>query len=224
MFKSRVALAATLSSNYGIYNGFELLEHEPIPGREEYLNSEKYEIKVRDWNMPGNIKDYLGRLNALRRDNAALLQTANLRFLLVDNDNVIGFLKESVDGDNAVAVRHRAGRAGPQEFWLHFGDEQHRARRTTRAPVRAIENLVTGERHLLEWGGVRLRIDPADDPALLFRCDQRESGAMNVVPRHRRRSRRPPTTGCGTRTPSSISCTSRHSPTATATASAISPG
>ena len=75
MFKSRVALAATLSSNYGIYNGFELLEHEPIPGREEYLNSEKYEIKTRDWNKPGNIKDYLGRLNAIRRGNAALLQT-----------------------------------------------------------------------------------------------------------------------------------------------------
>ena len=53
MFKSRVALAATLSSNYGIYNGFELLEHDAIPGREEYLNSEKYEIKIRDWNAPG---------------------------------------------------------------------------------------------------------------------------------------------------------------------------
>ena len=72
MFKSRLALAATLSSNYGIYNGFELLEHEPIPGREEYLNSDKYEIKVRDWDKPGNIKDYIGRLNRLRRENPAL--------------------------------------------------------------------------------------------------------------------------------------------------------
>ena len=69
MFKARVALAATLSCNYGIYNGFELLEHEPIPGAEEYLNSEKYEIKVRNWNQPGNIKDYIGRLNRLRREN-----------------------------------------------------------------------------------------------------------------------------------------------------------
>ena len=76
MFKSRVALAATLSSNYGIYSGFELLEHEPIPGKEEYLDSEKYEIKVRDWNKPGNIKDYIGRLNRFRRENAALLQTS----------------------------------------------------------------------------------------------------------------------------------------------------
>ena len=125
MFKSRVALAATLSSNYGIYNGFELLEHEPIPGREEYLNSEKYEIKTRDWNKPGNIKDYLGRLNEIRRGNGALQQTANLQFLLIDNDNVIGFLKESVDGTNAVACAIALA-AGPQEFWLHFGDNLDR--------------------------------------------------------------------------------------------------
>ena len=76
MFKSRVALAATLSSTYGIYNGFELLEHEPIPGREEYLNSEKYEIKVRDWDKPGNIKPYIRDLNRARRANPALQQTS----------------------------------------------------------------------------------------------------------------------------------------------------
>src|SRR5215475_6097957 len=121
MFKSRAALAATLSSNYGIYNGFELLEHEPIPGREEYLNSEKYEISTRDWNRPGNIKDYLGRLNRIRRDNSALQQTVNLQFLPVDNDNVIGFLKASGDGANAVACAIALA-VGPQEFWLHFGD------------------------------------------------------------------------------------------------------
>jgi starch synthase (maltosyl-transferring) len=167
MFKSRVALAATLSSNYGIYNGFELLEHEPIPGREEYLNSEKYEIRTRDWDKPGNIKDYIARLNRIRRENSALQQTPKLHFLQVDNANVIGFLKESVDGDNAVACAISLA-AGPQEFWLHFGDQQIGG--DTRKPVRALENLTTDERLLLEWSGVRLRIDPADDPALLFRC------------------------------------------------------
>ena len=69
LFKARAALAATLSSNYGIYNGYELIEHEPIPGKEEYLNSEKYEIRTRDWHKAGNIADYLGRLNRMRRDN-----------------------------------------------------------------------------------------------------------------------------------------------------------
>ena len=169
IFKARVALAATLSGNYGIYNGFELLEHEPIPGKEEYLNSEKYELKVRDWNQPGNIKAYIGGLNRMRRNNAALLQTKNLRFAQVDDTEVIGFVKESASGDNAVAVAVALTPAGPREFWFHFGDIEI-GPSTERGRVKFIENLVSGERHVLEWGGVRLRIDQQQDPALLFRC------------------------------------------------------
>jgi starch synthase (maltosyl-transferring) len=151
-------LAAALSGNYGMYNGFELLEHEPIPGKEEYLNSEKYMLNVRDWNWPGNIKDYIGNLNRIRRSNPALLQTSNLRFAQVDDSEVIGFVKESVGGDNAVAVAVALANTGPREFWFHFGDIE----------VGLPSN--PGERRLLEWGGVRLRIDPQQDPALLFRC------------------------------------------------------
>ncbi len=168
MFKARAALAATLSSNYGVYNVFELLEHEPIPGKEEYIHSEKYEIKTRDWDKPGNIKAYLERINTIRRANPALLQTANLRFLQVDDANVIGFIKESVTGDNAVAAAI-ALTGSPHEFWLHIGDQQIGVDGAKR-PVRAIENLATGERHRLEWNGIRLRIVPSRDPALLFRC------------------------------------------------------
>lgn len=168
MFKSRAALAALLSASYGIYNGYELIEHEPIPGREEYLNSEKYEIKTRDWNAPGNIKGYLKQLNRIRRENSALLQTADLRFLQVDNDNVVGFLKESRDGGNAVAAAISLSGA-PQEFWLHFGDNSIGSPGNKR-PVRAVENIVTGERRMLEWGGTRLRIDSSSDPSLVFRC------------------------------------------------------
>jgi starch synthase (maltosyl-transferring) len=168
-FKSRVALAATLSSSYGVYNGFELIEHEPIPGKEEYLNSEKYEIKVRDWDKPGNIKDYIGRLNRLRKENPALLQTRDFRFAQVDDGEVIGFVKESVGRDNAVAVAIALSGHGPREFWFHFGDLEI-GPSDARRRVREVENLVTGERHRIEWGGVRLRIDPSYDPALLFRC------------------------------------------------------
>ncbi|MBN9049749.1 MAG: alpha-1,4-glucan--maltose-1-phosphate maltosyltransferase [Rhizobiales bacterium] len=168
LFKARFALAATLSSNYGIYNGFELIEHEPLPGREEYLDSEKYEIKVRDWSRPGNIKPYIAALNRIRRDNPALLQTNDLTFVQIDDPQVIGFVKESVDHANAVAVAIALS-PGPHEFWFHFGDIQI-GPEDARAPIRAIENLVTGERHLLEWGGIRLRIDTSNDPALLFRC------------------------------------------------------
>jgi starch synthase (maltosyl-transferring) len=169
IFKSRVALAATLSSNYGVYGGYELLEHVPIPGREEYLDSEKYEIKTRDWNQSGNIKAYIGTLNRLRRQNTALLQTSNLRFVLVDDDQVIGFVKESATRDNAVGVAVALTGARPRDFWFHFGDfeigpEQSRRR------VAAVENLLTGERQTVNWGGVRLYINPLEDPALLFRC------------------------------------------------------
>jgi starch synthase (maltosyl-transferring) len=168
MFKSRIALAATLSGNYGIYNGFELLEHDPIPGREEYLDSEKYEIKVRDWDTPGNIKPYIRDLNRARRDNPSLQQTSNLRFVAVDDGNVIGFVKQSADQTNTVAVAIALSR-DVHEFWLPLGDIEVGVA-GERRNVAAVENLLTGERHPVEWGGIRLRIDPVRDPALLFRC------------------------------------------------------
>ena len=168
MFKSRVALASLLSSSYGVYSGFELLEHTAIPGREEYLDSEKYEIKPRDWNAPGNINGYIATLNRIRRENPALLQTQNLRFLQVDSDHVIGFVKESFAHDNAVAAAVALS-PGRHVFWLHFGDLTIGPAGMQR-PVRAIENAMTGERHWLEWGGIRLTIDTAYDSALIFRC------------------------------------------------------
>lgn len=169
MFKSRLALAATLSSNYGMLAGYELLEHEPLPGKEEYIDSEKYELKTRDWNKPGNIKDFVSRLNRLRRSNPALLQTGNLRFAQVDDGEVIGFVKESHDGHNTIAGAIALTGPEPRQFWFHFGEVEIGPPNARKA-VRAIENLVTGERHTLEWGGVRLTINPADDPLLLFRC------------------------------------------------------
>ena len=168
MFKSRVALAGTLSSSYGIYNGFELLEHDPIPGREEYLDSEKYEIKVRDWNKPGNIKPYIAELNRIRRENAALQQTYNLRFVGIDDPNVTAFVKQSIDQRNTVAAAIALSRE-PHEFWLPLGDTLVNVN-GERRPAAALENLITGERSALDWGGIKLRIEPDRDPALLFRC------------------------------------------------------
>lgn len=168
MFKSRVALAAMLSASYGIYNGFELLEHEPIPGKEEYLNSEKYEIKTRDWNAPGNIKDYIRNLNVARCANPALRQTARLDFLNVDDNHVIGFSKSTADETNVIAGAIAIA-PEPREIWLPLGGINVR-HGTELVPVVALENIVTGERHGVEWGGIRLRLDPARDPAALFRC------------------------------------------------------
>ena len=100
----RLALAATLSPAYGIYSGYELCEHAALPGTEEYLDSEKYEIKVRDWDAPGNIKDYIARINRIRRDHPALHESRTLSFYASDDDNVLFYGKRSADGGDLVWV------------------------------------------------------------------------------------------------------------------------
>ena len=92
-FKMRLVLAATLSPSYGIYSGYELCENEAVPGTEEYLNSEKYEINTRDWHAPGNINEFIARINAIRRENPCLRQFTNLRFLETDNDQILCYAK-----------------------------------------------------------------------------------------------------------------------------------
>jgi starch synthase (maltosyl-transferring) len=101
-FVSRLVLAATLSPCYGIYSGYELCENEAVPGREEYLHSEKYEIKVRDWEGPGNINDVIRRVNDARRGNPALQLFLNLRFLEIGSEHLIAYAKATPDGANAV--------------------------------------------------------------------------------------------------------------------------
>ncbi len=103
-FKLRLVLAATLSPAYGIYSGFELCEHAAIDGREEYLDSEKYEIKVRDWSAPGNLAGFIARVNQARADNPALHQFTNLHFLDVDNDQLIAYAKWDVSRVNWVII------------------------------------------------------------------------------------------------------------------------
>jgi starch synthase (maltosyl-transferring) len=100
----RLVLAATLSSVYGIYNGFELCEATPIPGKEEYLDSEKYEYKVWDWDRPGNIKDYIATVNRIRRDNPALQELDNLRFYPAHDDSILFYGKMTPDRGNMVFV------------------------------------------------------------------------------------------------------------------------
>ena len=167
MFKSRVALAATLSSNYGIYNGFELLEHEPIPGKEEYLNSEKYEIKTRDWNKPGQYQGLSrpAEPNSARQHRAAADRQSALS---AGRGRHRHRLHEEIGRRRQCGrVRHRA-----------VGDTRailapfRRCRRSGQPASRfgRSKTSSTGERRMLEWGGVRLWIDPADDPAMLFRC------------------------------------------------------
>src|SRR5204863_7661516 len=88
-FMIRVVLAATLSSLYGIYSGYELCENAALPGREEYLDSEKYQWKERNWDAPGNIKDWITHVNLIRKQNRALHFYDNLQFYHADNDAII---------------------------------------------------------------------------------------------------------------------------------------
>ncbi|MBI2187277.1 MAG: alpha-1,4-glucan--maltose-1-phosphate maltosyltransferase [Acidobacteria bacterium] len=93
-FEVRLVLAATLSASYGIYSGFELCENVPVrPGSEEYLNSEKYEIRVRDWNQPGNLNELIARVNQIRREHPALQGNETLRFHAADNPMFLWFSK-----------------------------------------------------------------------------------------------------------------------------------
>jgi starch synthase (maltosyl-transferring) len=105
MYISRIVLAATLSSNWGMYGpALELMEHVPRPGAEEYIDNEKYELKRWDIERAGSLRHVIARVNQIRRENPALQQTKNLRFHRTDNDFLLCFSKEAEDGDNLVLV------------------------------------------------------------------------------------------------------------------------
>ncbi len=103
-FLIRAALAATLSGLWGIYSGFELCESAPLPGREEYLDSEKYQLRPRDWTAPGNIIHEIALLNRIRRDNPALQSHLGLRFLAAWNPQVLLYTKSTPDRSNFIMV------------------------------------------------------------------------------------------------------------------------
>jgi starch synthase (maltosyl-transferring) len=103
-FKMRLLLAATLSPAYGIYSGYELCENEAIPGTEEYLDSEKYRIKVRDGNRKPNIKSFITLVNKARQENPALQQLTNLTFLETDNEQILAYMKKTADGQDIIIV------------------------------------------------------------------------------------------------------------------------
>ena len=168
-FRMRLALAATLSSVYGIYSGYELCENAAVPGTEEYLDSEKYEIKVRDWNAPGNIREYVARLNRIRRENPALHEYRNLVFYESDDEHVLCYGKRSADGTNAVFVAvnldpfapHEARVGLPLETLGIEADESYQA-----------HDLISDERHLWRGPAQRVRLDPRAEPAAILRLER----------------------------------------------------
>ena len=103
-FRIRLALAATLSPSYGIYSGYEWCEARAIPQTEEYLDSEKYQLRPWEIGSPDNISAYVSRINQIRRGNRSLQLYRNLRFYQADNDQVLFYGKKCPDGSNPLLI------------------------------------------------------------------------------------------------------------------------
>jgi starch synthase (maltosyl-transferring) len=104
-FMGRYVLAATLSSNTGIYGpAFELMEQEPFPAKEEYNHNEKYELKNWDWDRPGNLKNEIARVNQIRNSHPALQRLDNIRFIETDNPRLLAYLKQTPDRRDQLIV------------------------------------------------------------------------------------------------------------------------
>jgi starch synthase (maltosyl-transferring) len=104
-FILRFALAATLSSNYGVYGpSYEFYENTPIDGKEEYYNSEKYEIRHYDWKRTNRMTDIMSLINKARKENQALHSTWNIQFCHIENQNLIAYLKATEDLSNIILV------------------------------------------------------------------------------------------------------------------------
>ena len=169
-FLIRAVLASMTCPVYGIYSGFELCENTPVPGKEEYLDSEKYQFKGRDWNAPGNIKDFITRLNKIRSENRALRGYDNLRLHTAENDNILFFSKSTESLDNTILVAVTLdpwnGQGGfvavPLADFGIGGDEEYE-----------VEDLLTGE--WFRWRGARnfVGLDPHSRPAHIFRLRRR---------------------------------------------------
>ena len=165
-FRMRLVLAATLSSVYGIYSGYELAENVPFaPGSEEYLNSEKYELKVRDWNAAGNLGGFITRINRIRREHRALQLYRNLRFHPSDDPNILWYSKMTPGRDDVVFVA-----VNLDPFATHASMVDVPIDELGVAPGQAYRMHELLSDVTYEWRGPRgfVELDPARDLAQIF--------------------------------------------------------
>lgn len=165
-FQIRLVLAATLAGNYGIYGPtFELCDGTPVrPGSEEYLDSEKYQVRYWERDHPDSLRDYITRINAIRRENPALQYDRTLRFYPVDNDQIIAYGKISPDGTNAVVVVVNLDPHNIQSGWVDlpahdFGQQ---------GPFQ-VHDLIGDARYHWNVGRNFVELNPHISPAHIFR-------------------------------------------------------
>jgi starch synthase (maltosyl-transferring) len=173
-FMSRFVLAATLSSSYGVYGpAFELQESRPrSPGSEEYLHSEKYEIRHWKLDGPRSLGPFIAAVNQARRDNPALQHDGNLRFHSLDNDQLIAYSRQH-DG-NTVVVVVNLDHQYTQSGWVDLDLE---ALEIDRSSAYELQDLLTGSRYT--WKGSRnfVSLDPRKIPSHVFRLEQSDDGS-----------------------------------------------
>jgi starch synthase (maltosyl-transferring) len=165
-FLIRAALACTLSGLWGMYSGFELCEAAPLPGREEYLDSEKYQIRVRDFTAPGNIVGEITALNRIRKANPALQSHLGITFYPAFNDQILFYGKRTTGGHEMVLVAVSLDPHNPQEAAIEiplweWGLPDHAALAAT--------DLMREQRFVWTGKNQRIRLDPGDLPFAIWR-------------------------------------------------------
>lgn len=166
-FRMRLALAATLAPSYGIYSGYELCENDAVTGTEEYRNSEKYEIKPRNFDAGGNIREFVARINRIRRENPVLERLDNLVFLPADSDQILFYAKTDHARRNALLIAVNLDPARWHECTATVPPEVIGVPRG--ANYRATD-LLTGASYI--WGERNyIRLDPHEQPAHILRVD-----------------------------------------------------
>jgi starch synthase (maltosyl-transferring) len=165
-FVIRAVLAATLSGLWGVYSGFEICEAAALPNREEYLDSEKYEIRVRDFDAPGNIVAEITTLNRIRKAQPALQSHLGVNFYNSSNDQVMAYGKTATGHDDMIFTIISLDPHEPQEtsyeipLW-HWGLPDNGSLE--------VEDLMNGQRFTLNGKRQWLRLDPAATPFTLWR-------------------------------------------------------
>jgi starch synthase (maltosyl-transferring) len=171
-FITRLVLAATMGANYGIYGpAFELLDHQARePGSEEYLDSEKYQVRHWDLDRVDSLRPLIARINAIRRDNPALQYDWGMQFLDIDNDALIAYAKTSPDGDNAIVVVVNLDPHHRQSGWIDMPAGEFDLPQG--APFQ-MHDLLSNARFLWNAGRNYVELDPHRGPAHVFKLRRR---------------------------------------------------
>ena len=165
-FLIRAALAATLSGLWGVYSGFELCEATPVPGKEDYLDSEKYQLRAWDWNRPGNIIAEITALNRIRRENPALHTHLNVLFENAFDPNILYFAKATDDLSNVLLVAINL-----DPYGVHEADFEIPLWRWNRPDDATVEVTDLLDGHRFAWQGKyqHMRLDPGTNPYAIWR-------------------------------------------------------